>query len=242
MTNQNVACIPIALKNRQEIATALVDKYGTDYLFLGRVFQSTVKDFSCAIKIGDRNASLTPAFAAAAKIPATTLNEIDNHQQVIYLSSVDTDYAGCVQFAQLIKVFLSIGGIAVKLESAGIAHTASKWLASCDSDDVFDIYSLYVALVEGENNYFSCGMQNFGKADVAIALTEDLGMAIYVMNVFNYYRLTESPILQDGHSFQPDIESPSYQIKWLSDREYEPNSSLCNSHGRWHLKQIGDEG
>jgi hypothetical protein len=88
-------------------------------------------------------------------------------------------------------------------------------------------------------------MHNFGKADVAfakrgrspIALTEDFSLAIYVMNVFNYYRLTESPILQDGHTFQPDITCPQYQMKWILDHENNQDSYQHNPHGRWFLGQ-----
>lgn len=237
---QIVTCLPIALNSRQEIATALLDKYGTDYLFIGREFHSRVDRVSCTIEISDRDSSLVRAFEAAGqdKISTNDLSKIDQHQQVIYLTYNDTGYAACVQFAKIIRVFLSIGAIAVKIESAGIAHQAEKWLANYDSQDVFDIYSLYVVLIEGEDSYYSCGMHNFGKADVTISLNEDIGMAIYVMNVFNYYRLTESPILQDGHTFQPDIESPSYQIQWLPDKESEPNSTLYNPHGRWHLSIV----
>ncbi|NJL53195.1 MAG: hypothetical protein HC930_15230 [Hydrococcus sp. SU_1_0] len=110
-------------------------------------------------------------------------------------------------------------------------------MARHNSQDVFEIYALFVMLIEGDDYYYSCGMHNFGKADVAIAITEDLGLATYVMNVFNYYRLTESPILQDGHTFQPDIECPRYQIEWIIDRENAPDSYQHNPHGRWCLRK-----
>ena len=242
MKPQIFVCIPIDLKTRQDIASALVKQYGTDYLFLGRIFQAPLDNQSCAIEVCDRDSRLMSAFEIAGqdKIAAATLDAIDKHHQVIYLISDDTGYAACVQLAKFVRVFLTIGGIAVKIESAGIAHSAEKWLANYNSEDVFDLYSLYVVLVEGEDNYYSCGMHNFGKADVTISLTEDIGMAIYVMNVFNYYRLTESPILQDGHTFQPDIKSPSYQLKWFRDREYAADSSLHNPYGRWHLMKSNE--
>ena len=107
-----------------------------------------------------------------------------------------------------------------------------------NSNDLFDIYSLYVALLEGDNYYYSSGMHNFGKTDVAVAITEEMSLAIYVMNVFNYYRLTECAILQDGHTFQPDIESPIYEIKWIPDYEYEIDSCLYNPYGRWYLTRL----
>ena len=57
------------------------------------------------------------------------------------------------------------------------------------------------------------------------------------MNVFNYYRLSETAIIQDGHTFQPDIESPIYRLNWTVDDEYE-NSLLYNPYGKWYLSRI----
>ena len=242
--NQIVVCIPTEFDSRQALAAALESKYGTEYVFIGRIFRSTTTQDSCEIQISDRSAELIEAFelvewAMSTLLKdntATTLQQIARHQQVVYLLSNDTGYEACRQIARLAGVLLNVGGIAVKVESAGIAREKAWWLERCGSDDVFDIYSLFVTLIEGDN-YYSCGMHNFGKADVAIAMTEDLSMAIYVMNVFNYYRLTESPILQDGHTFRPDIESPAYRLQWIEDRE-SSTELLHNTHGRWYLSRI----
>ena len=262
MTDKIIICIPINLKTRPEIASALVNKYGTDYIFIDRIFRSTVSNESCQIDICDRAAypegyrvaeakphrqktdshgsNLVEAFKIAGqdKLSELTLQQIDNCSQVVYLTSTNTGYDSCLQIARFAVVLLNIGGIAVKVESAGIASDRDRWLANYNSDDPFEIYSLFVMLIEGDNFYYSCGMHNFGKADVAIELTEDLGLAIYVMNVFNYYRLTETPILQDDHTFQPDIESPKYRLKWMIDNESQISSPLYNPFGRWHLFRI----
>lgn len=253
MTSKIVICIPIALNSRQKIASALENKYGIDYVFIGRVLRSRsvsvgLSQFtneSCEIDIckvnciSDRSTWTEFNIAGQDKINATTLQKI-NHHRVIYLISTNTGYDACLQIARFAQVLLEIGGIAIKVESAGIVHEKDKWLANYDSDDVFDIYSLFVALIQGDDYYYSCGMHNFGKADVALDLNEDIGLAIYVMNVFNYYRLTESPILQDGHTFQPDIASPTYQIKWIPDDQCEMDSPLFNSYGRWYLNPLHD--
>ena len=273
MNGRIVLSIPIDLDSRQDIATALASKYGTDYVFIGRVFRSTIADESCEIDIcplekeikelppeaSDRNykQTLRNKFEFAGHLDEITLQQLDRSRQLIYLTSAEVGYQACLQIARLTQVLLQIGGIAVKLESADVAHSRDRWLSNYNSDDVFDIYSLYVALVEGEEYYYSCGMHHFGKADVAIAtgtpyevqalkdllrgtrsviaLTEDIGLAIYVMNVFNYYRLTESPILQDGHTFRPDIECPQYVLKWITDYEHTADSDCYNPHGRWLL-------
>ena len=238
MTNKIVICIPI-LSNRQEIANALLKKYGTDYLFMGRTFQETTTNKSCQIIIDNKvdKLNLVEEFRLAGnnKISDSTLKQISYYRQIIYLISNDSSYEACLKMARFTKILLNIGGIAVKIETAGIAHEADKW-SSYNDKDVFDIYSLFVGLVEGEDSYYSCGMHNFGKADVAVEISEDIGLAIYVMNVFNYYRLTESPILQDGHTFQPDIECPKYKMRLIEDDKYDTDL-LFNPFGKWYLYQ-----
>ena len=264
------------LKSRGEIASVLLERHGTDYLFIGSSFRQTTTNESCKIGILDRptprlnekgiasskelthiqdtslelsgqwqrtnflnNGKLDVVkaieLAGQDKISRATLEKIGYCQQIVYLISNNVGYSACLKMARFAQVFLNIGGIAVNVESAGIAHEADCWLERYDSTDVFDIYSLYVGLVETEDFYYSCGMHNFGKADVALEISEDVNLAIYVMNVFNYYRLTEYPILQDGHTFKPDIESPSYRIKLIEDSDRD--SPLFNLYGVWHLER-----
>jgi hypothetical protein len=219
MAKQIVIKIPIQQQTRQEIASALWDRYSVDYVLLGRILQETKTSESCEIKISP---------------------------QTVYLVSNQVGYNACLKIARFTQVFVQISGLvtegcpplAIAVESAGIAHGADKWLYNYNLDDVLALYHLFVGLVEGENSYYSCGMHNFGKADAAVEITEDLNLAIYVLNVFNYYRLTQSPILQEGHTFQPDLETPRYQIRWLKDDEHEMDSPQFNPYGRWCLDRI----
>ncbi|MGL5939508.1 MAG: hypothetical protein ACRC2S_03845 [Waterburya sp.] len=269
------------MNNREEIALAVLKKYGTNYMLLGNIFQDRTTDQYCLVDIGDRplgtlrdrqtptsdnqicrtspqdsvwiqyahetqiklnlKTNLAHLFALLGQeqISHTTLKQIDNYQQVIYLISNDVGYDGCLEIAKFTQVFLSIGGIAVKVESAGIVHERDKWLANYNSQDLFDLYSLFVVLVEGDKYYYSCGMQNFGKADVMVELTEDINLAIYVLNVFNYYRLTEFPVLLDGQTFQPDLASPMYQMQWIESNQSETDDTLLyNPYGLWHLTNL----
>jgi hypothetical protein len=270
LAHRIVVSIPMNLNTREEIALALLEKYGTNYLFLGDIFQDRTTDKYCLIDIGDYpsdnqvyrassqdsvwtqyahetqiklnlNTDLARLFALLGQeqISDPTLKQIDNYQQVVYLISNDVGYDSCLEIAKFTQIFLSIGGIAVKVESAGIIHERDKWLANYDSQDLFDLYSLFVVLVEGDDYYYSCGMQNFGKADVMVDLTEDLGLVIYVLNVFNYYRLTEFPVLLDGQTFQPDLASPMYQMQWTESNPSEADDSLLyNPYGQWHLTNL----
>jgi hypothetical protein len=148
-------CIPINFKNRQEIAAALEERYSTEYIFMGRIFQSTITQKSCAIDIiadrgaypkGNRAGNLAEdfRFAAQDKLDLATLEQINHCPLVIYLTSTTTGLNACREMAKFAQVLLQIGGIAVKVESAGIAHDRPRWLAHYNADDVFEIYSLFV--------------------------------------------------------------------------------------------------
>lgn len=228
--------IPIALKSREEIASALLDRYAIDYVFLGRIFQDKVTNKSCLIDIWDyQEADGLDSFAAPVK-------QQKKASKIVYLTSEDVGYSACVKMAQFAQLFLNIGGIEVKVDSTGIVRDKNKWLENYNSQDVFDIYSLFVTLIEADSYYYSCGMKNFGLADVSIDITEDAGLAIYVMNVFNYYRLTESVVLRDGQTFQPDIECPVYRMKWKEWEESATSDSmLYNPRGKWHLSRVLDD-
>ncbi|BAZ46608.1 hypothetical protein NIES4102_36440 [Chondrocystis sp. NIES-4102] len=256
-----VISIPINLKCREEIVEALFDQYGTNYLFLEDIFLEVTTKQYCFIKISDRDLysftnhgysllttnkiKYTPrtelansfAFLGQNKISENVLKEIDNYQQIVYLTSLHVGYNYCLQIAKFSQIILSLGGIALKVESAGIAHQADHWLAHYHSQDIFDIYSLFVVLIEGDDYYYSCGMHNFGMADVIVDLEEEMSLAIYVLNVFNYYRLTEFPIIKQGQTFQPDITSPIYQMHSRSNIIAD-NNLLFNPYGQWHLKRF----
>ena len=186
-----------------------------DYLLTDEILLNTTTNESCVIKFGKDNRNL----------------------EVVFLIANNCNYQACVKIARFAKVFLDLGGLAVHIASAGITHHKNTWLAKYSSDDVFDIYSLYVALVEAEDSFFSCGMHNFGKADVFLDAAEDVNLAIYVMNVFNYYRLTEFPLLKDGQTFQPDLESPMYQMKWTKSIADVSEEMLHNQYGYWYLSR-----
>ena len=97
MNSKIVISIPIALNNR---VAALESKYGTDYV-INRMFCSTITQDSCQIEICDRDSELAGAFELAGqnKISATTLQQLDRHQQIIYLTSTATGYQACQEVA-----------------------------------------------------------------------------------------------------------------------------------------------
>src|SRR5438105_3741668 len=66
---------------------------------------------------------------------------------------------------------LRAGGIAVKVESAGVAHNATDWLALATDASDFAMYRAYVTFIgQGDGKtYYSCGTHNLGYPDVVVS-------------------------------------------------------------------------
>jgi hypothetical protein len=220
--------IPGNWHDKREIISLLTGAGERNYQIIGEILIETATNESCQIYFRDR-------YNSRKILEPNSFDGEDRFSwhQIVYLSDVHCNYKNCLKIAKFAKIFLDIGGLAVRVESAGIIRDRQTWLAKYNSSDVFDIYSLFVVLIEGEDKFYSSGMNHFGKADVSVEGTEETSLAIYVMNVFNYYRLTEFPLLKDGQTFQPDLESPMYQIRWTQS-----DKVLQNPYGCWHLSRI----
>jgi hypothetical protein len=66
-------------------------------------------------------------------------------------------------------VMRQVGGIAVKVESSGIAHDWDTWFARVQSNNPFDWYRSLVVLIADPSRFYSCGMHPFGLADVEVS-------------------------------------------------------------------------
>lgn len=240
MDSQISIAIPGTWQDRSSTISALEKIYAQNYSLAGGIFLEIATARSCIIQIGDRDSYLANEFEVAGQgsISESTLAKLELHRQVVYLIFPDVGYQTCLTAARFAKVFLDIGGIAIKVNSTQIAHEKDIWLEKYDSQDVFDIYSLFVILSCDNDYFFSRGMNNFGKADVSIDIREDIHLAWYVINVFNYYRLTEFPILKTGQTFRPDLDSPVYELEWIKAGLSELNDLSSNYYGRWHLSRI----
>ncbi len=221
--------IPILSLDRKQINEALVQKFGQRYTIAGKVFLDNQTQKYCLIEILENSDHfINYCQSLESDIP---IEDFQDCVAIVVLTSYKLGYVSCCQLAQYAEIFLNLGGVMVIADTTAKVIDKAEWLTKCNSEDVFDIYLLYVILVEEESYYYSCGMNNFGKPDVSLDLSEDIGLANYVINVFNYYRLTESVIIQENQTFQPDLECPKYQIIWREEQQKVLS-------GIWHLARI----
>lgn len=244
MASQIIIGIPGLWEARSGIVHSIAKtsdaKEGSGFFFAGTVLLEIATQIGYTLEVYEPDPGLENAFEIAGQgsIAQSDLELISQHTFTLYVTKDDPSLEAAKGMLRAGRALLKAGGIAVKVESAGIAHSAQQWLQISDSTDPFDFYRAYVTLVRGETTYYSCGMQNFGLADSSIPIRIDSATAATLLNQFNIYQLAEQPSLGNGHTFSVSATSPRFRLKKEKCRWYEVDNPLHNSFGCWHLEPI----
>ena len=233
-----VVGVPGPWKERRDLVTSIVETSGGEYLFAGQVLMETASKQFCQLELYEHDGEQRRAFevAGVGTLSETLLDAIAAHQTIALLTLDEPDYATARLAVRFVRALLQAGGIAVRVESAGVAHSRERWLELGASDDPFDIYALFVQLVGGDDRYFSCGMHNFSLPDAAVpgALGPEEGA--HLLNTFNLYRLVEQQEMKEGETFSLNPDAPRFKLKREPFEEgYDPAEPLYNPHGIWSL-------
>jgi hypothetical protein len=134
-------------------------------------------------------------------------------------------------------VLLQAGGFAVKVETAGIAHSARDWLAQAQrrATHAGALYIAYVALVSKADMVYSCGMHNMGFADALVSTPQSAAQAANLLRGFLMGVLHEQPVLLSGQSTVGDGYSGIYQLTHEACLTYPPDDPFYNPFGVWRL-------
>jgi hypothetical protein len=193
----------------------------------------------CQAVLAEHDDDLRTVFARAGQgeLSPALLNAIGAHGSAVYLMFDDPGYETARTAARFTGALLRAGGIAVKVETAGVAHSPERWLQACSSEEPWDIYTLFVVLVGGDDCYYSCGMHNFALPDTQVPASLGTTRGAELLNFFNIYQLVETPELIDGHTFSLAEDAPRFRLKREPyDPEYE--EPLYNPHGLWVLTPV----
>jgi uncharacterized protein YegJ (DUF2314 family) len=188
----------------------------------------------------DRNPDLAAAFEAAGqgKLPPETLAAVDAHQSTAYVLSDGQSPDAARSMLALVDHLLEAGGVAVKVESSGVAHTAERWRHFARARrETTALYDAFVVLVGGEEFFYSCGMHNLGLTDASVAAEVGLQAGAEVLSAFNHRQLFGGPVLAEP--FQVAFGEPAFSCE-LQPFGYDPEDPLNNPHGRWHLAPARD--
>ena len=244
-----ILCIPGRWRDTKEFVRQFVSLNPNGrYMFAGGILADLEKKDHVPLDFCAADANLRRAFEIAGqrKIPEELLVELEQHSAIAYLRfalDLPRERERILEFSSLLR---RIGGLAVKVESAGIAHTWERWSLLL-SGTPFDLYSAVVVLVgdndpgkspTGEKYYHSCGMHHFGLPECAAPRSMSAPDAADLINRFNFWRIVERPVLSDGHTFSAAPSTPHFRMTLEPDSRHEVDDPFHNAHGVWCLRGV----
>lgn len=234
---KTIACIPGTWKDRKEFVQRIVSATDGAFLAAGTVLMK-VGGPSIEFELCPRDERMRSAFSFAdrGQMAGEDLDAIDGHGMVVYLLTDKNGLDHLHELHNAIAVCFVAGGLGVKFENSGTAHTATMWKGYRFHENTLSLLNAHVMLIVDDDFYFTCGMHIFGLPDVAVAKDHPHGG--YLLTEFNHYYLFESPVFKDGQTFSPDKGSPKMRLSIRDDFLYKDQGSFENPFGRIELKRI----
>jgi len=236
MDSKIIIGVPGTWATRTDIVTSIAQRSG-GFIFAGLVIMDTTTKQGLTLEIYEYDVQLHEAFriAGGGRISDSDIAAIAQHRHTLYCLSSEVSLEAAVQMLKVGVALLEAGGLAVKVESSGVAHSAARWRELAASKQIFDVYTAFVTLIGGRDCFYSCGMHAFGLPDAAVPRDMDAQAAAQLLNVFNHYLVAERPSLADGHTFSVSADAPRFRLRRTACDTYEPEHAFHNPHGMWRF-------
>jgi hypothetical protein len=234
---ETLLCIPGAWADRTDFIRRVItlEPKGR-YMFAGAILADLHEKDHVALELHPQDPDIPRAFGLAGqgRLEGGVLRSLEAHQSVAYLRFAPNLMRERDRVLRFCQVLQAAGGLAVKVESAGVAHSWERWRTLL-SGSTFDQYTAVVTLVADADWFYSCGMHNLALADCEVPVSLGTQAGAELMNVFNHWRVAESPVLEDGHTFSLAADAPRYRVRVVPDSRHEPGDPFFNPHGLWRL-------
>ena len=239
MSEQIIIGVPGVWKSQTEISQALAAQ-SQKYLFAGFTLMDTATQDVSFIEMQDYDPRLVDVFETLgdSSITDQELQKIAQHRSTLWVLSSDVSINQARRMMDVGMTLLKAGGLAIKVETSGVAHSATRWNEFAASEAMQPLYCAYVNLIEGADYFYSCGMHNFGLPDVSVSSEIGAAEATKLLNHFNTYQLEDLPQLDEGDYFSLDESARRYKLSFEACELYEPEQPFYNPFGRWHLLKM----
>ncbi len=237
MTPELIICIPGKWKDKGDFLRQVITSEPKGrYMFAGLILADVEAKDHVTLEFCPADPHIPKAFkiAGQGKFSPEVLDQLGEHTAVVYLHfplDLSDQRERILKFTQVIQ---RLGGIAVKLESAGIAHTWERWFELL-SGSSFDVYCAGVVLIGDKDYYYSCGMHHFGLPECEVPRSIPVGEAADLMNRFNFYQIEEHPELSSGHTFSLSANEPRFRLSLEKDTRHDEEDLFYNPSGIWRL-------
>lgn len=237
MTPDLIICIPGTWTDRSDLLRRVITSEPEGrYIFAGMVLADVEAKDHVPLEFCPADPHIPRAFETAGqgKIPSEILVRLCEHTSVVYLHFPPDLLNQSKRIIKFTRIIECLGGIAVKVESAGVAHSWERWFALL-SGTPFDVYCAGVVLIGDRDYYHSCGMHHFGLPECEVPRSIPVGEAADLMNRFNFWQITEHPMLSPGHTFSLTPTAPHFRLSLWPDSRHEKEQPFHNPNGIWRL-------
>ncbi len=234
---ETILCIPGGWEDRSDFLRRVVTHEPKGrFMFAGLILADVHEKNHVGLEVHPRDPQMRRAFelAGQGKLGDPVLSAVDTHTSVVYLRVPPNLSDERAKVAKFTKLLQAIGGTAIKVESAGVAHTWERWNQLL-AGTPFDLYTAAITLVADRDYFYSCGMHNFSLPDCEVPRSLGVEVAAELMNKFNHWQLREKPVLEDRHTFSLASGAPRYRVLRVSDSRHESGDPFFNPRGLWRL-------
>lgn len=228
--------IPGIWPDRSDIVAAIA-KHSGGYLFAGMMLMHIDTKWSCTLEIYDHDPEMRPAFEAAGggRLAESELNAIEQHTTTIYLIADGGSFENALNLVYAANALLKCGGIAVKIESTGVAHSATRWSELADDGLPLAVLNAFVTYVGDDGEFYSCGMHSIGHRDAVVVADISPKDAANLLHQFLRYIAFEEPTIHDNETFSVNEDAPKYRVCKSPCTMFPADDLFYNPYGVWQL-------
>lgn len=239
---ETVICIPGTWKTWQDFLLTIIEVTKGEYIAAGGILMNASRQKHYVVEFCDRDERMQSSFKAAGAVNSVSeafLEQIGNHNSVIYISAPTGNPEEAYHIAEAAKAVLASGGLGIKIETAGKAFEPEQWNELLQNFEDANLYRMFVidSILDKDGAVFSCGMQNLGLKDT-IVYGEEFQDAVDLISIFGYYQVVEKPVILNGQTFSVSMEAPKYVIAAEEDQPYEGDELFGNPFGMWRLDRM----
>lgn len=236
---QIVLGVPGMWRTRSDIVQAVASR-AQPYMYAGNMLLNTETKQMCFVEIQEHDPTLRNAFAIAGhrSLTAADLDGIAAHTLTPYLIGDGGSIEAAVAMLDAGCAILRAGGLAVKVESSGIAYSASDWQSLAARHDDAAVFRAFVTFVRSGDDYYSCGMHTLGHRDAIVRGSGSGADVAALLQTFLFYLLHEHLVLNAGETFSVDAHSQYYRLMEAPSNMYPDDHPFTNPFGMWRLSPI----
>lgn len=191
-------------------------------------------------EVAGHDPAMVPAFAAAGRgrMTEAEIARVGEHGTCAY---VVADDGGTIETATRVlraaRAVVLAGGLGVKVESSGVAHSPERWLSFGRDPDPHDLVAAFVAVVRHPEGWTrTCGLHALGWPEASAPVGDDPAAAVDLVLTLAHHLVGDEPVLETGQTFGVAPGARAHRLTLEPDAYAPPDDLFHNPFGVWTLR------